>query len=157
MASGTAAAAAGGFTGVLLMPSTHPPLQNKADIEFIIKCSELTPVDVYPAGALSRDLKGKDITEMYDMSQAGALAFTDDRIPVSDSGMMLRALQYCKNIGSVVITYSNDPGIVGNGNVNENEIESWYSVRHNHIYKSIHIQFCFIVIVDNFAINIDCC
>jgi dihydroorotase len=117
--TGASAAAAGGFTGVLLMPSTNPVLQSKADIEYILKRSALTPIDIYPAGALSRDLKGNDLTEMHDMSQAGALAFTDDKNPVTNSGMMLRALQYCRNIDSLVISYANDPGIVGSGQVNE--------------------------------------
>jgi dihydroorotase len=117
--SGARAAAAGGFTGVLVMPSTAPPLQDKSDIEYIRKRSSATPVDMYPAGAMSRDLDGKDITEMYDMKMAGAAAFTDDKSSVSDSGLMLRALQYAKNIGTLVITCSEDTGIISGGQVNE--------------------------------------
>lgn len=117
--SGAAAAAAGGFTGVMVMPSTNPPLQDKSDIEYIRKRSSGTPVDMYPAGALSRDLNGKDITEMYDMKMAGAVAFTDDKNSIGDSGLMLRALQYARNIGTLVVTCSEDSGIISGGQVNE--------------------------------------
>ncbi len=117
--SGARAAAAGGFTGVLLMPSTNPPIQSKSEVEYVLKKSASTPVDIFPAGALSVHIKGEDITEMFDMKKAGAIAFTDDRKAVKDSGLMLRAMQYCQNIGSTLISYANDPGITGNNSVNE--------------------------------------
>src|SRR5262245_44311799 len=92
LATGCAAAIRGGFTGVLLMPSTDPPVSGKADVEFIRNKTAQSLVQVVPTGTLSHKLEGKDLSEMYDMWQSGARAFTDDKTPVSDAGLMLRAL-----------------------------------------------------------------
>ena len=119
ISSGLAAAAKGGFTDVLLMPSTTPPIQAKTDIEYVKSKAKGRLVTAHPAGCLSQGREGKDITEMFDMKTAGALAFTDDKRPVADSGLMLRALQYATNVGSLVMTYSDDSGISGKGLVNE--------------------------------------
>ena len=117
--SGMKAAAAGGFTGVLLMPSTVPPVQNKSSVEYIRgKCAG-NAVSVYPAGALSVNREGRDMTEMFDMKQAGALAFTDDKRPVADSGLMLRALQYGKQVDTLLMVLPEDVGISGKAQVNE--------------------------------------
>jgi len=117
--SGLEAALAGGFTGVVLMSSTKPAIQSKADVEFIRNRSNGHLVTLYPTGALSIDREGKDITEMFDMKQAGAVAFTDDKRSIADSGLMLRALQYAGNCGSLVITFADDKSISGKGQVNE--------------------------------------
>jgi dihydroorotase len=119
MASGLNAAAAGGFTGVVLMPSTTPAIQNRADVAFLKSRAAGNLVEVFPAGALSVQREGVDITEMFDMKQAGAVAFTDDKRPVADSGLMMRALQYAKSIGSMVISFPSDKGLAGKGQVNE--------------------------------------
>jgi dihydroorotase len=117
--SGLAAAEAGGFTGVVLMPSTNPPIQTKADVEYLRNRSLGKLVTIYPTGTLSVSREGKDITEMFDMKNAGAVAFTDDKKAVQDSGLLLRALQYAGNINSLVISYADDAGISGKGLVNE--------------------------------------
>src|SRR5258706_9761645 len=92
--SGCAAAASGGFTGVLSMPSTFPPVHTKSEVEFIRNKTEKLPVDVFVAGALSHNLDGEHLTEMFDMFSSGAIAFTDDTKPVNDAGLMLRAMMY---------------------------------------------------------------
>lgn len=119
IATGLKAAAAGGFTDVLLMPSTNPPIQTKADIEYVKSKAQGHLVNLHPSGCLSVDRAGKDIGEMYDMKSVGAVAFSDDKRPIADAGLMLRALQYATNIGSVVMTYSEDPSVAGKGVVNE--------------------------------------
>jgi dihydroorotase len=117
--TGMAAAAAGGFTGVLVMPSTNPCIQTKAGIEYLINKGKGNAVEIFPAGALTLERQGKELTEMYDMKLSGAVAFTDDKRTVDDAGVMLRALQYGRQIGSVIITFSSDKGIAGNALVNE--------------------------------------
>ncbi|HEX5001735.1 MAG TPA: dihydroorotase [Bacteroidia bacterium] len=119
LVSGLEAAKAGGYTGVVLMPSTHPPVQSKADVEYLIRKSAGSVVSVYPAGALSVNREGKDVTEMYDMKMAGAVAFTDDKRSITDSGLMLRALQYSSNLNTRIISYADDSFISGKGQVNE--------------------------------------
>ncbi len=117
--SGCKAAAAGGFTGVLCMPSTHPAIQSKSEIEFIRNKVKNEVTEVFASGALSVNRAGKDLSEMYDMSQAGALAFTDDKSPVQDAGLLLRALMYAKNFNGLVMSFANDENISVHGQMNE--------------------------------------
>lgn len=117
--TGCNAAAAGGFTGVALMPSTQPALQTKAQIEYVLTKTRDNVVNVYPVGTLSVNRDGKDMAEMYDMKLAGAVAFSDDKRTVQDSGLLNRALLYAKNIESRIITFAEDKNIAGSGSVNE--------------------------------------
>jgi dihydroorotase len=117
--SGCKAAASGGFTGVLCMPSTQPAVQSKSEIELIRNRTKNELTDVFASGVLSVNREGKDLSEMYDMSQSGALAFTDDKRPVQDSGLLLRALLYSKNFNSLIMSFANDKNISGRGQMNE--------------------------------------
>jgi dihydroorotase len=117
--TGQDAAAAGGFTGVLLMPSTNPPLQTNADISFVKRQAANHLVDVIPAGVLTEKREGKELSGMYDMQLAGARAFTDDKRSINNSGVMLRAMQYAANIGTSVIAYTDDPGLTNKLQANE--------------------------------------
>ncbi len=117
--SGLDAAASGGFTGVALMPSTDPVVQSKADIEYLLQKSSRHAVDVYPTGSLSVDGKGRELSEMFDMKQAGAVAFTDDKHPITDAGLMVRALQYASGIGALVMVFPDERSISGDNLVNE--------------------------------------
>jgi dihydroorotase len=117
--SGCRAAMAGGYTEVLCMPSTYPPIQSKSEIEMIRTKTKDELVQVHAAGALSVNLEGKDLSEMYDMHASGALAFTDDKKAVQDSGLMLRALMYAKNFNGLVMSFADDKYVSAKGQVNE--------------------------------------
>jgi dihydroorotase len=117
--SGQAAAANGGFTAVLLMPSTNPVIQKRADVEFLINKSKKSNVDVFIAGALTINREGKELAELYDMQLGGAVIFTDDRKAITNSGLLLRGLQYADNIGSKVIVYADDKSLSGDSVANE--------------------------------------
>ena len=117
--SGMKAAAQGGFTGVAIKPDTDPPLQSKSQIEYVLKNTRQSAVNVYPTGALSKDLEGKEITEMYDMKEAGAIAFSNGDVPLSDSGLMMRALQYVLPFHGTVMHVPLTPSISSNGLLNE--------------------------------------
>ncbi len=117
--SGLKAAAAGGFTAVLIMPSTSQPIQSKSDVEFIQSKSKNSLVDAYVAGCLTTNRNGTDMTEMYDMHTAGAVAFTDDKKPVTDAGLMVRSLQYASNFNSTIIVFADDPSISHHSLINE--------------------------------------
>lgn len=119
--SGCRAAAFGGFTGVACMPGTNPPLHTKADIEYIISKAKGNVVDVHPIGALSKGLQGKEMTEMYDMSLSGAVAFSDEKNPISSAGVLSRALLYVKMFNSLVISHSQDESIALEGQMNEGD------------------------------------
>lgn len=119
LVSGAAAAAAGGFTGVLVMPDTFPPVQTKADVEYILNKSKNLPVEIHVAGALTQSLEGKDLAELYDMKQAGAVAFTNAKKPVTDAGQMLRSLIYARNCGAVILSHPNEISLSGKLLMNE--------------------------------------
>src|SRR6195952_2766489 len=122
--TGTAAAAAGGFTGVALMPNTIPPVHSKAEIEYLMNRAKNNLVDVYPLGAISYKREGKDLAEMYDMYQSGAKAFTDGNRPVQDAGLMERALLYTKGFNALVMSYPEDTAIAGKAKVHEGEVST---------------------------------
>ncbi len=117
--TGLKAAAAGGFTGVALMPDTEPPVHSKTQVEYLVNKSKGDLVNVYPLGALSVDRAGKDMAEMYDMYLSGAKAFTDGNKPVKDAGLMERALLYAHGFGALIFSYPEDVAIAGKAKVNE--------------------------------------
>jgi dihydroorotase len=122
--TGTKAAAAGGFTGVALMPNTIPPVHSKAEIEYLLNRAKKNLVDVYPLGAISYKREGKDLAEMYDMYLSGAKAFTDGNRPVQDAGLMERALLYAQGFDALIFSYPEDTAIAGKAKVNEGEIST---------------------------------
>lgn len=117
--SGTAAAAAGGFTGITLMPNTDPPLHSKSEIDYVRNRTRNLSVDVYPIGCISHRREGENIAEMYDMHLSGAVAFSDGDRPVKDTGLMMRAQMYVNGFDGLIISYPEDPEIAGNAGVNE--------------------------------------
>jgi dihydroorotase len=122
--TGTKAAAAGGFTGIVLMPNTIPPVHSKAEIEYLMNRAKKNLVDVYPLGAISHKREGRDLAEMYDMYLSGAKAFTDGNRPVQDAGLMERALLYAQGFDGLIFSYPEDTAIAGKAKVNEGEIST---------------------------------
>ncbi len=117
--SGMEAAAHGGFTGVALSPATHPPVYSKSQVEYILGKADGNLVDVFPVGALSHKMEGKELSEMYDMKLSGAVAFSDDTNSVMDSGLMYRALLYSKSFGGLIMSRCNDRHVSSGTFVNE--------------------------------------
>lgn len=127
--TGTRAAAAGGFTGIALMPNTQPPVHSKAEVEYLCNRAKNTLVDVYPLGTISHKREGKDMSEMYDMYLSGAKAFTDGNRPVQDAGLMERALLYTKGFNALVFSYPEDTAIAGKAKVNEGEVSTMLGMK----------------------------
>ncbi|MBI1224816.1 MAG: amidohydrolase family protein [Bacteroidetes bacterium] len=113
------AAAAGGFTAIACLPNTAPATHSKSEVQYVRSRSEQSIVDFLPIGAVSHDCAGKDITEMYDMQAAGAIAFSDGKKSVQDSGLMLRALQYVKPFDGVVLNRPHDKTMAPSGQMHE--------------------------------------
>jgi dihydroorotase len=101
--SGCEAAAAGGFTGVALLPNTKPAIQSKNDISYILAKAKSCLPDIYPYGSVTRDNKGEEITEMIDQHTAGAIAFTDGDKPIWNTDIMLKALLYVEKFKGLII------------------------------------------------------
>lgn len=120
VASGTRAAARGGFTAVCPMPNTDPCCDDAAAVRFILGRAEADgKVRVHPIGALTKNLEGSAIAEIGDMVAEGAVAFSDDGHGVQDSGTMRRVMDYAKQFGTTVIAHCEDEKLVGRGVVNE--------------------------------------
>jgi dihydroorotase len=117
--SGSRAAAAGGFTDVFLIPNTKPVTDNKSQVEYLSRKSGSLAANIHPIGAISKNADGKDLAEMYDMRNSGAVAFSDGINPVQSAGLLLKALQYVKAFDGVVIQIPDDKSVGANGLVHE--------------------------------------
>lgn len=117
--SGMNSAMAGGFTAVAITPDTKPVLHSKAEIEFVKSKSKNHIVDVLPYGAITHNLDGLNLAEMFDMKNSGAVAFTDGNNTIANAGVMLRALLYVKNFDSFIVAHSDDTNISNKGKMNE--------------------------------------
>ncbi|HEX2629607.1 MAG TPA: dihydroorotase, partial [Chitinophagaceae bacterium] len=122
--TGTAAAAAGGYTDVLLIPNTNPVIHNKAAVEYIVQKSKTLPVNVHPIGAITRNVEGKELAEMYDMKASGAVAFGDGTSPIQSAGLLVKALQYVKSFNGTIIQVPDDKSINPHGLMNEGIIST---------------------------------
>ena len=122
--TGSHAALAGGFTRVCVMPNTNPPLDDPESIRFIKEKAEETPVHIHPIGAISKGQGGSEITEMGAMKDEGAIAFSDDGIPVQNAYVMRLALEYAKMIDAPIINHAEDIPLRNEGVMNESEIST---------------------------------
>ncbi len=122
--SGAAAAVAGGYSHVFVLPNTKPSIQNKPQVSYVVEKTRLLPVTVYPIGAVSKNIEGKDLAEMYEMQQAGAVAFSDGLHPVQSSGLLLKALQYINAFNGTIIQVPIDKSIGSFGLMTEGIIST---------------------------------
>ena len=120
IASGSAAAVAGGFTSIACMPNTEPVNDNRSITEFIRrKAAEANLANVYPIGAISIGSEGRQLTEFWDLKEAGIIALSDDGKPVMDAALMRRALEYASSLDLPVIQHCEDKNLSANGLMNE--------------------------------------
>lgn len=101
--TGANAAAAGGFTQVFVVPNTNPVIDSKGQVEYIVQKSKELPVTISPLGAVTKKCEGKELAEMYDMRNSGAVAFSDGIVPVQNAGLLLKVLQYVKALDAIII------------------------------------------------------
>jgi len=122
--TGSRAAAAGGYTDVFIIPNTRPVVDGKGQVEYIRQKSKSLPVNILPIGAITKNLEGKDLAEMYDMQRSGAIAFSDGLNPVQSAGLLVKALQYVKTFDGVIIQIPDDKSVGVNGLINEGIIST---------------------------------
>ncbi len=121
--TGSMAAVAGGYTTVVCMPNTLPALDDASLIRYVIeKGEEIGLCRVLPAGAITKGRKGKELTEMSLLKDAGAVYFTDDGAPVMDSHVMRKAMEFAGSIGSFVADHCEDLSLSSDGVAHEGEI-----------------------------------
>ena len=123
--SGTRAAAHGGFTGVACMPNTVPVNDSRSVTEFIMaRTRQRGAVPVYPIGCVTKGQLGRELAEMEDMLDAGAVAFSDDGVAVRTTLMMRRALEYSKIFDRPIIDHCEDCSLVDGGVMHEGEVST---------------------------------
>lgn len=110
-----------GFTDVLVNPNTNPIIDNGATVAFVKSKGAQQAVNIHPIGALTKNSEGKDLAELFDMKQSGAVAFGDFQSAVENPNMLKIALQYTQNFGGLVLSYPQENKIAGKGIVNEEE------------------------------------
>jgi dihydroorotase len=118
--NGLKTAAASGFTAVAMNANTHPVLDSNADISFVLSKAHNQAVTLLPIGALTKEGKGDDLAELFDMKNAGAVAFYDYKKPISNPNLMKIALQYAGNFNGLVCSFPQENKIAGSGVMNEN-------------------------------------
>ena len=120
IASGTRAALAGGFTSVACIPNTEPPIDTQAAVEFIHqKAARADTCNVFVVACVSRNREGKELAEIGQLVEAGAVAFSDDGAPVADAELMRRALEYCSMFGKTILAHEEVLELSRGGVMNE--------------------------------------
>jgi dihydroorotase len=130
IASGTRAAAKGGFTTICCMPNTNPPLDSQTAIEYIkAKAVEEGVIRVLPIGCISKGRKGKELTEMGELAAAGVIAFSDDGEPALNSYIMRQALDYSRAFNLPVTDHCEDTILTEGGQMNEGVVSAKLGLR----------------------------
>ena len=123
--SGSNAALSGGFTAIGLEPTENPARDNKSAIKYCTDFSEEIGINIFPYGAITKNLEGTELAEMYDMHKTGALAFSDSSKPLKNSGLLSRAILYVKNFNGMIISFPYDQTISPNGLMHEGETSTF--------------------------------
>ncbi len=122
--SGCMCAVAGGFTTIVCMPNTNPPVDNPSVVKYILaKAEKIGICRVLPAGAITKGRKGKELADFYALKEAGCVAFTDDGNPVMDSSVMRRAMEISAELDTVILDHCEDDKLAY-GAINEGEVSA---------------------------------
>ncbi len=120
--TGAQAAARGGFTTICCMPNTKPVLDSLATLQFVARAASTAPARVHPIAAITKGQKGTELSEMAELASAGAVAFSDDGRPVSNSKLMRSALEYASMFNHPVVQHCEDEGLAAGGVMNEGPV-----------------------------------
>src|SRR5512147_166805 len=129
IATGTAAARAGGFTSVCCMPNTSPVNDNRSVTEFILSRAAKAAARVYPIGAITKGSRGEELAEMGELHDAGCVAVSDDGKPVMNAAVMRRALEYSRIFGMLVVSHCEDALLSDKGVMNEGAVSTELGLR----------------------------
>lgn len=130
IATGTLAAARGGFTSVCAMPNTQPAADSREVVEYVLKkAREEGVVRVFPIGCISRGEKGVELAEMGELVEAGVVAFSDDGMPVADAALMRHAMEYSIRYGLMLIEHCEEPSLSHGAPMNEGVLSARLGLR----------------------------
>ena len=120
--TGAKAAARGGFTTVICMANTKPPVDNVETLEYVIEEGKKTGIHVLAAATISKDLKGKELTDMEELKNHGAIGFTDDGIPLMDQKLVKKAMEESLRLNTPLSFHEEDPAFIINNGINQGEV-----------------------------------
>ena len=130
IATGTLAAARGGFTTVCAMPNTNPTMDTASTLEYVLrKARDEAAVRVLPIGCVTKQSKGAELAEMGELAEAGAIGFSDDGNPVVNSNIMRQALSYSSALGLPIINHCEEPSLFHGGSMNEGWISNRLGIK----------------------------
>ncbi len=130
VATGVEAAVRGGFTTICAMPNTNPAMDNASTVEFVLRqAAAAGKARVLPIGSVTKGRAGKELAEMWELAQSGAVGFSDDGSPVADSHLMRQALAYAGGLGLPVMQHSEDTELSQGAPVNEGHISNRLGLR----------------------------
>lgn len=124
IATGVKAALAGGFTKICCMPNTDPPIDTQEAVRFIYRQAENLLAEVYPIAAITKGRQGAELTEMVELANAGAVAFSDDGTPLKNAQIMRYALEYSRLTGKPIINHAEDIDLKADGLMNEGVVST---------------------------------
>jgi dihydroorotase len=124
IATGTAAAAAGGFTAIACQPNTTPPIGYAGVVRQILEQAAGASARVHVFAAVSPDLRHTELAEFADLQEAGAIGIGDDAFPVHDSGFLWRAMQWCRMLNLPFVAHCEDKDITGDGLMNDGAVSA---------------------------------
>lgn len=126
--SGAAAAAKGGFTTVVLMANTRPPVDNAETLSYILQKGSKTGLHIHSCANVTLGMKGQELTDMEALSQAGAAGFTDDGIPILDEKVLRQALRKAAQLGRPVSLHEEDPAYITNNGIHAGRAAAYYGI-----------------------------
>ncbi|MGZ6387933.1 MAG: dihydroorotase [Ktedonobacterales bacterium] len=129
IATGAQAAARGGFTTICAMPNTQPVIDSRPTLDYVLHAAKDVPARVRVIAAISKGESGKELTEMLELAEAGAVAFSDDGHPVSSSKLIRNALEYATPLGLPIVEHCQDEDLVGGGVMHEGAISTLLGLR----------------------------
>ncbi|MBO8131490.1 MAG: dihydroorotase [Candidatus Marinimicrobia bacterium] len=129
--TGSKAALAGGFSHVFCMPNTEPPIDNAEMVKYVYERSESLPINIYPIAAITKGRKGQEITEMAEIAEFGAMAFSDDGSYVQNPLVMRLAMEYSKLVNRPIVDHAEDELLKDNGVMNESEVSTRLGLKGN--------------------------
>lgn len=124
IANGLDVAAKSGFTAIALQPNSYPIIDNQSQVNFVKNNANNKATQLFPIGALTKGSEGKDMAELYDMKNVGAVAFGDYTKSLDNANLLKIALQYVQNFDGLVIAFAQDEKIKGNGMINEGVVST---------------------------------
>lgn len=126
--TGAAAAARGGFTSVVLMANTRPPVDNLETLTFVQKRGRETGIHVYTCANVTRAMQGKELTPMQELAAAGAVGFTDDGIPLTDEEIVRSAMKNAAALDMPVSLHEEDPRLIENNGINQGRASRYFGI-----------------------------